>query len=132
MLWLDLISRMWQLKIFQLLCYYYSWGLIASGPTSGNLWRAHWELLDIRLYRSDSEQWPWTINLCMYYVYSKIMLAQLHTKCTYLLTYPYQKNFPKMLLLKNLHFLINFSQQRPLIVLPQLLTKCTHHDFLCV
>ena len=45
----------------------------------------------------------------MYYDYSKIMLAQLKTKCIFhdffvclvfvidLLTYPYQKNFPKMI-----------------------------------
>ena len=30
-----------------------------------------------------SEQWPWTSNLWKYYGYSKIMLAQLHTKCIF-------------------------------------------------
>jgi hypothetical protein len=45
----------------------------------------------------------------MYYDYSKIMLTQFHTKCIFhefsvclvflidILTYPYQKNFQKML-----------------------------------
>ena len=55
------------------------WGLfvlVRSLPTihKGGLIRGHRELLDGRLCRPDFEQWPWT---------SKIMLAQVHTKCIF-------------------------------------------------
>ena len=69
--------------------------------------RGHRELLNRRLCRPDFEQWPWTSNLFT----MTIVKLYWHnfTQSTYfviflclvflidLLTYPYQKNFPKML-----------------------------------
>ena len=72
----------------------------------GTLLRGHRELMDGRLCRPDSEQWPWTSNLCIVNN-SKIILAQLHTKCIFHAFFCYRPT--DLSLLKEFSKYVSFS-----------------------